>query len=380
MYRGLSSDSVLYFIDMAGGIDLRRGSFVNVRIQRNGGVRQTVNLYQFLLEGTLPTVQFADGDAVHVGPITNTVGVEGAVNNGASFEFSEPTISASTVLEWGTLRPEATHIRVRRNNSGEVTADVLPLADLDKVMLKPGDRVTVIPEDRRQEIVIGITGEHDGVKEMVVPQNTRLDIVLDKIVLNHRSNIDAVQLFRESVKERQKGLLQQALNRLEHEVWASRSSTDEEAALRLKEADLVQSFIDRARALEPQGLVVLGESLTARDLYLEDSDVIYIPRKSDLITVAGEVNFPTAVAWQPRTRIKAYITKAGGFTRTAQTEDVLLRRVNGEIERVSRGERPEPGDEIMVLPKPNVKNLQLGKAFAEILFQLAVTTRVVTGL
>lgn len=380
MYRGLSSDSVLYFIDMAGGIDLRRGSFVDVRIQRNGAVRETVNLYQFLLEGTLPAVQFSDGDAVHVGPITNIVGIEGAVNNGASFEFSGPSISATEVLAWSTPRPEATHIRVRRNNAGEVTAEFVPLTDLGAVTLKPGDRVTVIPEDRRQEIVVGISGEHGGVKEIVVPQNTKLEAILDQVVLNDRSHIEAVQLFRESVKERQRGLLQQALNRLEHEVWASRSSTDEEASLRLKEADLVQSFIDRARTLEPQGLVVLGESVTARDLYLEDGDVIFIPRKSELITVAGEVNFPTAVTWRSRMKIKEYITKAGGLTRTAEPDDVLLRRANGEIEKVGRGARPEPGDEIMVLPRPNVKNLQLGKAFAEILFQLAVTTRVVTGL
>jgi hypothetical protein len=209
-------------------------------------------------------------------------------------------------------------------------------------------------------------------------------VVLDRIVASERTNFEAVQLFRESVRERQRALLHQALDRLEHEVLASRSSTDEEAALRLNEAKLIQEFIERARKLEPQGLVVLGSPQAARDLFLEDGDILFVPAKSMLITVAGEVMFPTAVTWRDGASIKDYIKKAGGFTRTAETKQVLLRHANGEIETVSLGifsqRRPQPGDEIMVLPKPNVKNLQLAKTLSQILFQLAVTTSVVLRL
>ena len=48
--------------------------------------------------------------------------------------------------------------------------------------------------------------------------------------------------------------------------------------------------------------------------------------------------------------------------------------------RTGSAPAPRPGDEIMVLPEPNVKNLQLAKSLAEILFQLAITTSVLTGL
>ena len=384
MYRGLSSDSVLYFLDLAGGVDPARGSFVSIRVLRGGALRQTVNLYDFLLEGSLPPIQFADGDTVHVGPLTNTVSVEGAVHNAARFEFASQSLPAATVFGWASPLPEATHFRVRRNYAGETTAEFLPLIALNSVVLKPGDRITVIPEDRPQVIVVEIAGEHEGAKEFAVPPNTRLGNILDQVVLNERSNLAAVQLFRESVKERQRALLNQALDRLEHEVWASRSRTDEEASLRLKEAELIQGFVARARKLEPQGLVVLGEIASTRELYLEDGDILFLPAKSNLVTVAGEVMFPTAVTWRKGASIKDYITKAGGFTRTAETGEVLLRRANGEIEKVGvggfGGQSPRPGDEIMVLPEPNVKSLQLAKSLAEILFQLAITTSVLTGL
>ena len=384
MYRGLSSDSVLYFLDLARGIDLARGSFIDVRVLRGGKVRQRVNLYDFLFRGSLPAIQFADGDTIHVGPLTNTVSVEGAVHNAARFEFDDPTVPAATVVAWASPRPDATHVRVRRSNAGETTAEYLPLIALDGFMLKSGDRLTLVPEDRAQLIVIGVNGEHAGTKEHVVTPGTRMGVVLDRVVASERTNFEAIQLFRESVRERQRALLNQALDRLEHEVLASRSSTDEEAALRIKEAELIQAFVERARKLEPQGLVVLGGPQAARDLFLEDGDILFVPAKSRLITLAGEVMFPTAVTWRDGASIKEYIEKAGGLTRTAETNRVLLRHANGEIETVSLGlfgqPQPRPGDEIMVLPKPNVKNLQLAKTLSQILFQLAVTTNVVLGL
>jgi protein involved in polysaccharide export with SLBB domain len=343
-----------------------------------------VSLYDFLLKGSLPTIQFADGDTIHVGQLTNTVSIEGEVNNAARFEFREATIPAATVVGWSTPRADVTHIRVRRNNSGETTAEYLPLIALGAITLMPGDRVTLIPEDRPQQIVVGINGEHDGAKEYVVTPGTRLGAVFDQIVPSDRTRFEAIQLFRVSVKERQTALLQRSLDQLEREVLAARSATDEEASIRLREAELIQSFIARARKLEPQGLVVLGGPEDARDLYLEDGDILFLPAKSRLITIAGEVMFPTAVTWRSGASIKDYIEIAGGYTRTADTKRVLIRRANGEITSVSVGgfsqPKPGPGDEIMVLPEPNVKNLQLAKSLAQILFQLAVTTSVILDL
>lgn len=51
----------------------------------------------------------------------------------------------------------------------------------------------------------------------------------------------------------------------------------------------------RARLLEPEGL---GDVVSTRELYLEDGDTVFIPAKRNLVTLAGEVMFPTAVAWR----------------------------------------------------------------------------------
>ena len=85
-----------------------------------------------------------------------------------------------------------------------------------------------------------------------------------------------------------------------------------------------------------------------------------------------------------RQQVKDYVQKAGGFSDAADTTKALLRHANGKIETVSldglKSSKPQPGDEIMVLPEPNVKNLQFGKAIAEILFRVAVAANMLLTL
>src|SRR3546814_10717169 len=48
-YAGTSMDSILHYIDQAGGIDPDRGSFLDIEVKRGSTVRAKLNLYDFLL-------------------------------------------------------------------------------------------------------------------------------------------------------------------------------------------------------------------------------------------------------------------------------------------------------------------------------------------
>ncbi len=93
--------------------------------------------------------------------------------------------------------------------------------------------------------------------------------------------------------------------------------------------------------------------------------MLFLPARNSLVIIAGEVRFPTAITWQSGNKVKDYVQKAGGFSDAADTTKVLLCHANGEIETVSldgfKSPKPQPDDEIMVLPEPNVKNLQLAQ-------------------
>jgi len=251
MYRGLSSDTILYYLDSAGGIDTERGSFVDVRVIRASKVRAAISLYDFLLSGTLQQVQFADGDTVFVGPRGNTATVHGAVQNPGRFEFVSENITATQLLQWARPTPDATHIRIRRSNSGETTAQFMPILAANGLSVKPGDDIAVTAEDRRETIIVQVMGEHLSAREFAVPRGSPISVVTSQLVPSNRSDIGALQLLRASVAKRQKKLLDDSLDRLEREVLAARSSTEEESALRLREAELILQFIERARKLQP---------------------------------------------------------------------------------------------------------------------------------
>jgi len=81
LYNGNSMDSLLHYLDQAGGIDPERGSFLNVQVKRGELVRATFNLYDFILEGRLPLIQLSDGDVIFVGPRQHVVKVAGLAEN-----------------------------------------------------------------------------------------------------------------------------------------------------------------------------------------------------------------------------------------------------------------------------------------------------------
>ncbi len=77
-----------------------------------------------------------------------------------------------------------------------------------------------------------------------------------------------------------------------------------------------------------------------------------------------------------------YINAAGGFQRTANTDEFLLMRQNGQVFvlKASRWRsRPFPaqgGDQLIVLPKETENGIKVTGMMSSILYQLAIAARV----
>ncbi len=190
---------------------------------------------------------------------------------------------------------------------------------------------------------------------------------------------DAVQLFRRSVAERQRRMLEVSLRVLERSALTARSMTMEEAALRGREADDVIRFIDRARQVQPLGQVVLAGRESVMDTLLEDGDILVIPERSSIVMVHGEVTHPTAIAYDSRSTVDDYVDLAGGTIQRSRDTRILLVRQDGTFVE-SRRARPNPGDQILVLPKVGVRRLEVARGITQILFQIAVVAQVALDL
>ena len=116
-----------------------------------------------------------------------------------------------------------------------------------------------------------------------------------------------------------------------------------------------------------------------KDLLLEDGDEIVIPQKSSVVQIGGEIMMPKAIVYDPTYTLLDYIKDTGGFTQRADQENILIILPNGQVGKISELSLT-PGSRVIVMPKVDSKNMQLAKDVMQIIYQIAVATKVAVGL
>lgn len=389
LYHGTSMDSLLHYLDQAGGIDPERGSFLQVQVKRGTEVRASVNLYDFLLRGVMPLVQLADGDVIFVAPRQATVKVSGLVDNAKRFEFGSKGLSVAELIRLAKPRAQATHVRVIRNTGTIRNVEYYALAGAMNVALRSGDELEFTADKKPGTITVRVEGEHLSPQEYVLPYGARYGTLIKEIKFSERSDVASMQLFRASVRERQKLMLQTALKSLESSVLTARSGTSDEARLRKEEADLILQWVERAKKIEPSGQVLIAEATHRDQLLLENGDILRVPTKDGIVLISGEVLFPNAIAYDESLAVSDYVKRAGGYAQNADTSRIVIAHRDGSFTEMVPGSRAfskasadviRAGDEILVLPKIDVKSRQIAKDMTQILYQIAVSAKVVLGL
>jgi len=209
--------------------------------------------------------------------------------------------------------------------------------------------------------------------------------VLENVSFTPLSEIKNIRIYRKSVANIQKQLIETMLKDLEARAFTSDSSTVEEANIRNKESEMVLQFIERARKVEPLGQIVIGQKDDLSKIYLEEGDKIVIPKRSNIVIVQGEVNIPNALTHKDAYTIDDYIKVCGGYGDRANKDKVLLIKANGEVFQHSSEEffnqnselKVAGGDSILVLGKVDSKNILITSSVTQIMYQLAVGAAVV---
>jgi protein involved in polysaccharide export with SLBB domain len=372
-YTGMSTDSILDYLRRAGGIDLTRGSFRRIEVRR-GGTTTRVDLYGFLVEGTLPRIAFAEGDTVFVAPRGGTVAVEGEARQSALYEASRTTMSGAELVTRAVPQPGSTHATLTTTKGGDRIAIDVTLDQLRTLQLRDGDRVVFRSDLRDDTIKVAVEGATTGKSLYTVERDATLAELLAYVAVDPKlAATDAVQIRRPQIAEQQKQAIAASLDRLEASVMTARSASTGEAEIRVKEAEMISAFAERARQVQPRGILVVMRDGALQDTRLRDGDVVVVPERTDVVMINGEVLAPQALLWRQGMEISDLVAASGGFTENADRSRFVVVHPDGSNSVMGDGP-VRPGDQAFVLPKPDVKTFQMAKDIVEILYRLVVST------
>ena len=376
-YAGIASDSVLFYLDQAGGPDARTGSYRRISILRGGQPLVELDLYDFLLRGTLDTPQFQDGDAILVGPRGPTVEVTLSTGEMTLVELKEGEDSAELVARVARPGARDNEVSVRGVREGVHFSQAMTMTEFSSYTLEDGDQVVFREAGLPEQINVRLRGEFQGPSVISVPRGSRLIDVLNHVPIDPSiAHFEAVHLERASVARQQRQTIQDSLDRLQRATMLALSDSSGEAQIRVREAELMQNFIQRARTIQPLGRVVTSISDTQLNVRLEDGDVIVIPRRTNVVRVGGEVQVTQALMFHPELEVRDYIARAGGYSNRAETRRVIIMRANAEVVLADSNAPIRPGDEILVPPRIDPKVFQHAIDISQIVYQIAIAASV----
>jgi protein involved in polysaccharide export with SLBB domain len=145
--------------------------------------------------------------------------------------------------------------------------------------------------------------------------------------------------------------------------------------------------------LDPEGIVgidlteIMRHPGSRQDFFLEEGDVLYIPRELQTVRVLGEVLLPTYIGYSKGMSLRDYISGAGGFSDNAQKNKTFVLYANGSAKSTNsflffRSYPPiMPGSHIVVPAKPTeLKNRMSTAESVSILGSLATVAALVITL
>jgi len=377
-YSGAASDSVLDYLIRAGGVDPARGSYRDIVVERKTQVLATVDLYRFLIAGQLPLVDLREGDTIIVNKQHAMVGADGAVRNSYLFELLGGNLPGREVLDLARPLPAATNAVIRGTRNDVPYVRYVTLDGLANLSLADQDQVTFITDAPSGTVRVKVEGSRLGPSVLVADRTIKLPDMLDYIAVDPAlADTKSVYILRTSIAQQQQRALTEAADRLERELFLAISTTTGEAQIRASEANLVASYIQRARTIRPEGrLVVTDDEGNVAGLRLVDGDTIVIPEKSQVVLVSGEVLAPQAVVFRAGLTAEDYVMRAGGYSQRGAQGNFLIRRANGQV--LLDPKTPlRPGDELIVLPEVSPKYFQIAADFITVMYQVALAGKVI---
>jgi polysaccharide export outer membrane protein len=274
----------------------------------------------------------------------------------------------------------------------------LVLQPLDFLVIKP------IPQWTKQAETVTVSGEVRFPGKYPVRRGETLYSLLQRCGgLTDLAFAEGAVFTRESLKEREATQVKLLSARLQRDLAGLALQATQATgpgvtpSLNASEPILIgQSLLDQLREAEPVGRLVIdvdrivhGQNGAPYDVVLKDRDKLIVPRRSQEVTVLGEVQSNTSHLFDPSLGLEDYVALSGGTTRKADKGRTYVVRANGNVVAGSSGSSffhhggvaMRPGDTIVVpLNAEQMRALPLWTAITTIIYNLAIAAAAVHAL
>ena len=399
----VSALSTVMSAAMRAGGPSASGSFRQIELRRQGKLIASFDLYDLLQRGDRSADRLVEpDDVIHILPAGTQVALRGSVNRQAIFEMKTGETLKDVLRMAGGFTEVADRSRLaleRLENRNDQRIVQLKLPASEGMSLLGGDvlrafsAVDASLSIQRQNKRIRIEGEVAMPGEYVLPpESTLSDVVRAAGGLSPAAFLFGTNFTRLSVRVSQQENYDRALRDLETDLLRSatsqRVSTQEEAATSQNRAATNARLIERLRALQPSGRVVLQlapDDQSLPEILLEDGDKVAIPSRPSAVGVFGSVFNAGSYLFQATRPLSDYVALAGGPTRGADEASLFVVRANGQV--ISSRQKPAgwfskgttltvpalPGDSIFIPEEMDKTSaLQLAKDWTLILYQLGL--------
>jgi len=327
-------------------------------------------------------------------PLETTMHVSDLIRAGGSLEDAafrgQAEITRYDVVDGNTRRTELIAVDLAAIRRGDAGADFV---------LKPYDTLIIKPIPQWMEPgTIELAGEVRFPGKYPIHQGETLSSVLQRAGgLTDLAFPGGAVYIREELKKREKDQLDLLANRLQSDLAAlsleaavSSSGASSTAATGNATQALVvgQQLMSQLRETKPVGRLVIdinrvnkGGAGVPDDVMIRNGDKLLIPKKTQEVTILGEVQSPTSHVYESGLSRDEYISRSGGTTQKADRKRIYVVRANGDVVsgdrtgwfRRSQSAEIHPGDTIVVpLDTERVRALPIWQSVSTIIYNLAV--------
>tara|TARA_Y100000590_G_scaffold449792_1_gene588486 strand:- start:1292 stop:3193 length:1902 start_codon:yes stop_codon:yes gene_type:complete len=374
------SISIPNLLILAGGVS-KKGTLRKILLQRKSTIIDTIDIYPLVTGiGTIKQISIYDGDIIIVPPRGETVAVTGDILNPAYFEII-PTDNVYKVLQYAGINNKNNNAIISRYSSDNL---FLNHKDFKNTSLTTGDSL-IVPLRYLPNKSITISASNRAFTTIPWSKELMLDQILDVMNLE-KENIKSIELVRRNNENTVQNLFSINPNYskdfrffpFDHlsihllEIYSPsktivvKGEIDSPGTYPLiNSKESLKSVLDRAGGLydtfSMNNVIVKRDTLSFGsvdgNLIMTPNDTIIVIPHVGTIKVEGEVHYPGHFEWKSNSRIKDYLSFAGGLTAYADKKHIIYISPSGLAGKISKNSNKDllPGSTIRVSEKPFIQ-------------------------